>query len=385
VLASVDGLGPVSLVGLVGALGSAGGVLAAASRPGAERSIAAALGPRAGSGVASRVVDAARDRAGVVEAIRREGLTILTLDDADYPERLRGIELPPPVLFVRGAVDALSAERCVAVVGTRRPTDAGRAVGARLAGSMARAGAVVASGLAVGIDGAAHAASVGVGGRTVAVIGGGHAQAILSRQRALAERIVATGGAVVSEHAPATAPTRGTFPRRNRVISGLAEATVVVEAGQRSGALITAGWALEQGRACFVVPGAIDAPMSAGCLGLLRAYPGEVRVVAGVAALLEDIGLTADAGTGTSPRDHGRPGPLAPGAGPEAVLATLPAPVAGAARSLSGGSRTVDHVVAATGLAVPGALAALTMLEDLGLVVASYGRYRLAGGLSDLA
>jgi DNA processing protein len=250
---------------------------------------------------------------------------------------------------------------------------------------MARAGAVVASGLAVGIDGAAHAASVGVGGRTVAVIGGGHAQAILSRQRALAERIVATGGAVVSEHAPATAPTRGTFPRRNRVISGLAEATVVVEAGQRSGALITAGWALEQGRACFVVPGAIDAPMSAGCLGLLRAYPGEVRVVAGVAALLEDIGLTADAGTGTSPRDHGRPGPLAPGAGPEAVLATLPAPVAGAARSLSGGSRTVDHVVAATGLAVPGALAALTMLEDLGLVVASYGRYRLAGGLSDLA
>jgi DNA processing protein len=388
VLASVEGLGPVGLVDLVGAHGGAAAVLAAASRPGAEAAIARTLGSRAGRHLATRVVDAVRDRRAILESIRDADLAILTLDDAVYPERLRRIELPPPVLFVRGTTDALSADRCVAVVGTRRPTDAGRSVAARLAGTVARTGAVVASGLAAGIDGVAHAATVGVGGRTVAVIGGGHAEAITRRHRGLADRIVATGGAVVSEHAPATAPTRGTFPRRNRVISGLAEATVVVEAGTRSGALITAGWALEQGRECFVVPGPIDAPMSAGCLGLLRAYPGQVRVVAGMAAILEDLGLAGLAGivaAGPAARAAmGRPGPEAPAAGPEAVLAALPAPVAGVARSLSGGSRAVDHVVAATGLSVAGALAALTMLEDLELVAAAYGRYRLVGGLADL-
>lgn len=385
VLASVDGLGPLSLVDLVGAHGGAAAVLAAASRPGAEAVIARTLGSRAGRHLAPRVVDAVRDRRAILESIRDADLAILTLDDAVYPERLRRIELPPPVLFVRGTTDALSADRCVAVVGTRRPTDAGRSVAARLAGTLARTGAVVASGLAAGIDGVAHAATVGVGGRTVAVIGGGHAEAITRRHRGLADRIVATGGAVVSEYAPATAPTRGTFPRRNRVISGLAEATVVVEAGTRSGALITAGWALEQGRECFVVPGPIDAPMSAGCLGLLRAYPGQVRVVAGMAALLEDLGLAGIVPAGPAARAAmGRQGPEAPTAGPEAVLAALPAPVAEVARSLSGGSRAVDHVVAATGLPVAGALAALTMLEDLGLVSAAYGRYRLAGGLSDL-
>jgi DNA processing protein len=388
VLASVDGLGPVGLVDLVVCHGGAAAVLAAASRPGAEAVIARTLGSRAGRHLALRVVDAVRDRRAILESIRDAGLAILTLDDAVYPERLRRIELPPPVLFVRGTMDALSADRCVAVVGTRRPTDAGRSVAARLAGSVARTGAVVASGLATGIDGVAHAATVGVGGRTVAVLGGGHAEAITRRHRGLADQIVATGGAVVSEHAPATTPTRGTFPRRNRVISGLAEATVVVEAGARSGALITAGWALEQGRECFVVPGPIDAPLSAGCLGLLRAYPGQVRVVAGTAALLEDLGLTGRAGlvaAGQAVRSAtGRPGPDVPAPGPEAVLAGLPAPVAEVARSLSGGSRAVDHVVAATGLSVPGALAALTMLEDLGLVAAAYGRYRLAGGLSDL-
>ena len=385
VLASVDGLGPVGLVGLVAAHGGAAAVLAAASRPGAERTIAEALGSRAGGGLPERVVRAVRDRAAIVDEVRRAGLAILTLDDAGYPERLRSIELPPPVLFVRGTSDALSAVAAVAVVGTRRPTAAGRSAAARIAGAVARAGAVVVSGLAVGIDGEAHAASVGVGGLTVAVIGGGHPAAIVARHRMLAERIVATGGAVISEHAPGTAPSRGTFPRRNRLISGLAEATVVVEAGARSGALITAGWALEQGRECFVVPGPIDAPMSAGCLGLLREYPGQVRVVASVAALLEDVGLIGRVEGRPDGAERSGPGPSAVAPGPAAVLATLPEPVALVARAVSGGSRTVDHVVAATGLSVPGALAALTMLEDRGLVAAAYGRYRLSGELADLA
>jgi DNA processing protein len=387
VLASVEGLGPVGLMRLVERMGSPEAAVAAAARPDGERRIREAMDARAGAGLSSRVAAAARDRRSILASIRSAGLIVLTLDDPTYPSALARIELPPPVLFVRGSLDPLVDRPCVAVVGTRRPTDAGRSVAARLAGTLARAGVVVSSGLAVGIDGAAHAATVGVGGTTVAVIGGGHSAAIARRHVGLAAAIVESGGAVVSEHPPWTAPTRGTFPRRNRVISGLAFATVVVEAGTRSGALITAGWALEQGRECFVVPGPIDAPASVGCLGLLRAYPDQVRVVAGVAALVEDLGL---AGHGT-PRGSGRrPGSgSAPGAGlpvpsSESVLAGLPGPVAGVARSLAGGARSADHVVAVTGLPVPGALAALTMLEDLGLVAASYGRYRLAGALSDL-
>lgn len=394
VLASVEGLGPIGLVQLVNACGGAAAALAAAAGTGGETRVAEALGQRTGRGLAARIVAAAGHRARIAEAVQAAGLTVLTLDDGAYPDLLRSIELPPPVLFVAGHAAALSAATSVAVVGTRRPTDGGRAVAARLAGTIARTGAVVVSGLAAGIDGVAHAATLGVGGITVAVLGGGHASAITRRHRGLAERIVETGGAVVSEHAPATAPSRGTFPRRNRVISGLARATIVVEAGARSGALITAGWALEQGRECFVVPGPIDAPMSAGCLELLRAYPGQVRVVAGAAALVEDLGLDTGAGAaagvgpGASPREtthtRGSPAPAVGVPGPTAVLATLPAPVQAVARALVGGARTLDHAVAACDLTVPGTLAALTMLEDLGLVVAAYGRYRLSGELADL-
>ncbi len=387
VLASVEGLGPVGLMRLVERLGGPEAAVAAAARADGERRIGEAMDARAGAGLPARVAGAARDRRSILAAVRAAGLVVLTLDDPSYPSALARIELPPPVLFVRGSLGPLVDRPCVAVVGTRRPTDAGRSVAARLAGTLARAGAVVASGLAVGIDGAAHAATVGVGGITVAVIGGGHTGAINRRHLGLAAAIVEAGGAVVSEHPPWTAPTRGTFPRRNRVISGLASATVVVEAGTRSGALITAGWALEQGRECFVVPGPIDAPASAGCLGLLRAYPDQVRVVASVAALVEDLGLAGLATAGRSgwgPGSGRAPGPVVAVPSSDAVLAGLPGPVAGVARSLAGGARSADHVVAATGLPVPGALAALTMLEDLGLVAAAYGRYRLAGALSDL-
>ncbi len=386
VLASVDGLGPAGLVALVSAYGDARSVLVAASRSDGAAALVAAMGPRTSRGLGEAIATAVQDRRRILTSIREAGLTVLTLDDPGYPALLAGIELPPPVLFVRGSLDGLAETRSVAVVGTRRPTDAGRSVAARIAGSVARAGAVVISGLASGIDGVAHAATVGVGGRTIAVIGGGHARAVLRQHASLAERIVSSGGAIASEHAPATSPSRGTFPRRNRVISGLAEATVVVEAGPRSGALITAGWALEQGRECFVVPGSLDAPMSAGCLGLLREYPGGVRVVASVGGLVEDLGLVGGAALATIGTGRSRgPASSVTSPSPAAVLAGLPGPVAAVARSLSGGSRGADHVVAATGLSVPGALAALTMLEDLGLVAAAYGRYRLSGPLSDLA
>ncbi len=198
--------------------------------------------------------------------------------------------MPPHVLFVRGSVAALQHDRAAAIVGTRHPTSAGRVCAGRVAAALVAADAAVISGLAYGIDGAAHESTIHAGGATVAVIGGGHATAVPVGHDRLAQRIVDSGGAVVSEAAPDVAPTRGTFPRRNRIISGLADATIVVEAPARSGALITASWALEQGRECFLVPGPIDAPAAAGCLSFLREFHGAARIVAGIPQLVADLG-----------------------------------------------------------------------------------------------
>jgi DNA processing protein len=264
----------------------------------------------------------------------------------------------------------------VAVVGTRHATTAGRTTAGRIATSLAACGATVVSGLAYGIDGAAHEATVRAGGTTVAVIGGGHAVLSPSSHARLAAAIVASGGAVVSEHAPDVGPTKGTFPRRNRIISGMSDATVVVEAPARSGALITASWALEQGRECFLVPGPIDAPTSAGCLAFLREFPGIARVVAGVPELIADLGLT--------PLPADPPGPLrrrASTALTNATLATLGHTEALVAHHLVAGRVTVDEIVAAADLPVATVLAALGMLERRGLAAGVHGRYRPAGPL----
>lgn len=299
-LMSVEGIGPVTFYRLLADHQSARHVLDLAATDAGRALLRRTLGPAGGPDrpAAERPARILADLAGInrsaramLEALAGLGLTWLTLDDPAYPGRLRLLEVPPPVLFVRGDPAALGAASSIAIVGTRRPTDAGRRIAARIADALARLGATIVSGLAVGIDGSAHAATVEAGGRTVAVLGSGHDRLFPWSHRHLAERIVAEGGAVVSELPPGAVPTRGTFPRRNRVISGLSDATIVVEAAARSGALITAGWALEQGRECFAVPGPIDAPASAGCLAFLRAYPGEVRIVAGIAELIEDLGL----------------------------------------------------------------------------------------------
>ncbi len=254
------------------------------------------------------VVASARSAEATLAGIDRSGVGLVTLDDEDYPPRLRAIEVPPHVLFLRGDRAALGTARAVAVVGTRRPSEAGRLTAARIAGAVTRAGAAVVSGLAVGIDGAAHAACLAEGGTTVAVLGGGHERLFPRSHRRLVDAIIDGGGAVVSELPPDVEPTRGTFPRRNRIISGLSDATVVVEAGARSGALVTAHWALEQGRHCFVVPGPIDRLTSAGCLSLLRDAPGVAGIVAGVSQLLEDLDLVrTDLDGGTSSRAPSRP------------------------------------------------------------------------------
>ena len=388
VLVSVPGLGPVTLARFVDRFGSAAEILAAARRgDGVARLVAAAAprGDRPGGvspEVAATMVAAANDADATLGAVRAAGLRVVTLDDDDYPPRLRAIELPPLVLFVRGSVAALSARRAVAVVGTRAATDAGRRLASRIGATLSAADATVVSGLAIGIDGAAHAGVVAVGGPTVAVLGGGHGRLYPPAHARLADEIVAHGGAVVSEHAPAVAPTRWQFPRRNRIIAGLAEATVVVEAGRRSGALTTAAWALEQGRGCFVVPGALGAPASAGCLDLLRDCHGVVRVVPGIAELLEDLDLPDD------PEQAARPdAPTGRAAVPSvaAVLVELGPAARSVGRALVAGLTAPDDLVAATALPIATVLAALTVLEGRGLVASAYGRYRAAGALAAAA
>ena len=375
VITSVAGLGPVGFGALLRHFGSGRAILDAAGRPGAAALFVrvAADEPRRvfGSAVAESIVEKAEHPESVLEDIQTAGLTVVTLDDPDYPPRLRAIEMPPHVLFVQGELSALAADRAVAVVGTRRATESGRRIAARIGAAIAKTGASVVSGLAVGIDGAAQAAVTAVGGRTVAVLGSGHGRLYPRAHALLARSIVATGGAIVSEMSPSTQPTGGTFPRRNRIISGLADATIVVEAAERSGALITAGWALEQGRECFMVPGPIGAPRSAGCLRWLRDYPGQVRIVAGIPELLEDLALLGSGDRGGRPA---RPSL-------EAELVELGAAARSMAVALVAGSGTLDELVAATGFQPAAALGALTLLELRGLVASAYGRYRPAGRL----
>jgi DNA processing protein len=224
------------------------------------------------------------------------------------------------------------------------------------------------SGLAFGIDGVAHEATLRSGGTTVAVIGGGHATLGPVAHLRLAEAILATGGAIVSELAPDIEPSKGTFPRRNRIISGLTEATVVVEAPARSGALITASWALEQGRGCFIVPGTIDSRASAGCLAFLREFPDAAHIVAGVPQLIADLGFVSH---GVGP-DDALAGATTQGLGRTEALV---------ARRVMDGHATVDELVATTDLPVATVLAALTLLERRGLTSGTFGRYRPTGTL----
>jgi DNA processing protein len=213
------------------------------------------------------------------------------------------------------------------------------------------------------------------------VLGSGHERLYPRAHAHLSDQIVAGGGAVVSELAPDVGPVPGTFPRRNRVISGLADATVIVEASERSGALITASWALEQGRECFVVPGPIDAEQSLGCNRLLRLYPGQARAVPGIAELLEDLGLTASPANAGADRKSLRAG-RAVGPDPEAILAGRGAAEAAVARALLPRAATLEELIDATGFAPATILAVLTRLEGDGLVVAALGRYGPGGALA---
>ncbi|HEY6515553.1 MAG TPA: DNA-processing protein DprA [Steroidobacteraceae bacterium] len=203
-----------------------------------------------------------------LEWLRASGARLLLWGEADYPQALAAISGAPAALYVMGDAEALKAPQ-LAMVGARRASPLGRAIAWEFAGALANAGLIVTSGLAVGIDAASHEGALAAGRRTVAVLGAGIARMYPAENARLAERIRAAG-ALVSEFPPRSGPRPQNFPQRNRVISGLALGTLVVEATAESGSLITAQRALDQGREVFAVPGSIRSPLSLGCHKLIQ-------------------------------------------------------------------------------------------------------------------
>jgi len=204
----------------------------------------------------------------LMERFERQAIRVITWEDDIYPRRLREIDQPPPVLYLRGSIDQ-EDDWAVAVVGTRRVSPYGRQITADLASFLAGNGITVVSGLARGVDATAHEAALRAGGRTIAVLGSGVDRIYPSEHRKLADQII-NQGAICSDYPPGTAPESTNFPPRNRIISGLSQATVVIEAGETSGALITARFAADQGREVLAVPGPINAVQSKGTNNLIQ-------------------------------------------------------------------------------------------------------------------
>jgi DNA processing protein len=209
---------------------------------------------------------------------------VVTQADAEYPAALRTLYDPPLVLYVKGAFDPRDA-RSVAIIGTRTPSYYGREMAKKLSYQLAYAGLTVVSGLARGVDTAAHEGALAAKGRTIAVIGAGLAELYPPENAELADRIAASG-AVMSEFPIDTKPDRQTFPIRNRVVTGCSFGVLVVEAGANSGALISANQAAEQGRTLYAVPGRIDQP---GCLGSNRLIQQGAKLVISVEDILDDL------------------------------------------------------------------------------------------------
>jgi DNA processing protein len=239
--------------------------------------------------------------------LRASGARLVLWGDDDYPRPLAAIRSAPPAFYVIGCIEALKAPQ-LAIVGARRASPLGRAIARELADSLAQFGLTITSGLAAGIDAASHEGALTGGGRTVAVLGTGLDRVYPAENADLAERIRRTG-ALVSEFPPRTQPQRQNFPRRNRVISGLTLGTLVVEAAEGSGSLITAQRAAEQGREVFAVPGSIRSPLSWGCHQLIR---DGAHLVAGPADVLAGLQFRhgyqrlvppASGGSGAAPLD----------------------------------------------------------------------------------
>ena len=289
----------------------------------------------------------------VIALCRKRSVDILLEGRDGYPPLLSRIDDPPGLLFVRGTLlpqDSLS----VAIVGARHATAYGLKVAEQLGAGLARAGYTVVSGLARGIDAAAHRGAMKAGGRTIAVLGSGVLNVYPPEHADLAREVI-DSGALISELPPLTDPNVGTFPQRNRIVSGLSLGVVVVQAADRSGALITSRLATEQGREVFAVPGPIDCRMSRGCHGLIR---DGAKLVASVDDILEEFGPLFETATTAEGR--------AVKSAAELQLGDIEQRVLDACDSLAGGASKpagIDDIVDASGLAASQVLATIGVLE----------------------
>lgn len=344
-LAMVPGVGPGRLRALVQRLGSARAVLAASPR---VLGSVEGVGPQTAAAIASFEAERAADAQ--LARAARVGAVPVTWADPAYPRLLHEIPDAPPVLWVRGDL-RVEDDRAVAIVGTRRASDYGRRVAHAFAFELARRGYTVVSGLAYGIDAAAHRGALEAGGRTIAVLGSGVDRVYPARHAGLAAEIARGRGAVLSEFPLGTAPDAPHFPRRNRIVSGLALGTLVAEAHARGGALLTAWMAAEQNRAVFAVPAPLGGGVGEGTNLLVR--KGYATLVTSVEDLLEEI------------EPQLAPAPV------EAVAAPVP-DLAGPERALFDALAAepvgLDTLCARTGLDASTALVYLLGLEFKGLV-----------------
>jgi DNA processing protein len=278
-LSLVPGIGPRLTAAMLERFGSASAALRAGV---AELSAIPYLTPRLAESIRC-AMDCAETTA-ELERMERQGVRLIAWGEPDYPPSLATIDDPPYLLYVRGALSEADAN-AVALVGSRHCTDYGRRMAARLAMGLVRAGVTVVSGLARGIDGAAHRAALEAGGRTLAVLAGGLSR-IYPPEHADLARAVEASGAVLTESKMEQEPLAGLFPVRNRIISGLSKVIVLIEAAEKSGALITAHHAADQGRTVMAVPGSVEAASSGGVHELIR--KGAV-LCRGVEDILEEL------------------------------------------------------------------------------------------------
>jgi len=287
-----------------------------------------------------------------LDICREHNIRLLLDTDPDFPRGLREIHDPPGVLYVRGELQPRDT-LAIAIVGTRHATQYGLRLSERLASGLARAGLTIISGLARGIDAAAHRGALRADGRTLAVLGGGLLRLYPPEHRTLAEQIVGHG-AVIAELPPRVRPTGGTFPQRNRLVSGLSLGVVVVEAAERSGALISAEHAMEQGREVFAVPGSVESHVSRGCHRLLREG---ARLVESVDDVLEELGPLVEATQVATDRVVRHPAELLLNDVELAVLAKIEVE-----------PTSIDAIVVACALPVHRVLSTISVLEMRRLV-----------------
>ncbi|HXT58303.1 MAG TPA: DNA-processing protein DprA [Pirellulales bacterium] len=346
-LSMVSGVGPKLRQALVERFGDPTAALAAAP---SELRAVPGIGPKLTTAIlrARQEIDVAAE----IERCRQNQVAIVTHRDPAYPRALAEIHDPPGVLFVRGTIEPGDA-LAIALVGSRHATHYGLEQAERLAASLSRAGLTIVSGLARGIDAAAHRGALAAGGRTLAVLGSGVLNIYPPEHDKLALEVIARG-AVISESPVRAAPLSGAFPQRNRLISGMSLGVIVVEAALQSGALITARHAMEQGREVFAVPGRVDNRMSRGCHQLIR---DGAKLVETAEDVLEELGPLVAAATRRDGTVVHHPAELLLNEPEQQVLAAI-----------KSSATSIDEVISASGLPTPQVLATISVLEMRRLV-----------------